>query len=118
MSSQLIEKSREVHGRRLVWWAVQAVWISLGLGSGTPPAFASHVWLMQQQAPSQAVRAQLFAIEGHGQTFTYVLRDSMGRFHRLRIDAQTKRDRPLVPGEWVDVQVAPDGRAVSIQPAK
>lgn len=48
----------------------------------------------------------------------YVLRDTMGRFHRLRVDAQTKRDRPLVPGEWVDVQVAPDGRAVSVLPAK
>ncbi|MFO0775549.1 MAG: hypothetical protein U0172_12870 [Nitrospiraceae bacterium] len=83
-----------------------------------PPALASDTWLVQQQAPSQAVRAQLFAIEGHGEMRIYVLRDSMGRFHRLRIDAQTKRERPLVPGEWVDVQVAPDGRAISIMPAK
>ncbi len=76
------------------------------------------MWLVQQHAPLQTVRAQLFAIEGHGQMFVYVLRDSMGRFHRIRVDAQTKRDRPLVPGEWVEVQIASDGRAVSIQPAK
>lgn len=99
-------------------WVVCASWILVVLSCGTPPALARGAWLVQQQAPSQAVRAQLFAIEGHGQTFVYVLRDSMGRFHRLRVDAQTKRDRPLVPGEWVDVQIAPDGRALSILPAK
>lgn len=92
-------------------------WFFQPMLTGTPPALAT-VWLMQQQVPAQAVRAQLFAIEGHGQMSIYVLRDTMGRFHRLRIDAQTKRERPLVPGEWVDVQVAPDGRAVSVMPAK
>lgn len=75
-------------------------------------------WTVQQQPALQTIRAQLFAIEGHGQMFIYVVRDSMGRFHRLRVDSQTKRDRPLVPGEWVDVQVAPDGHAMSVQPAK
>lgn len=109
-----------MYGKRVGWilcCVVGTVWISQSLPSGTPRALATP-WLMQQQVPAQAVRAQLFAIEGHGQMSIYVLRDTMGRFHRLRIDAQTKRDRPLVPGEWVDVQVAPDGRAVSVLPAK
>ena len=85
---------------------------------GTAPAREAFVWTVQQPAPSQTVRAQLFAIQGHGGMFVYVLRDSMGRFHRVRVDAQTKRDRPLVPGEWVEVQIASDGRAISIQPAQ
>lgn len=85
---------------------------------GMAPAMTPSVWLVQQQAPPQTVKAQLFKIEGHGQSAVYTLRDAMGRFHRLRVDAQTKRDRPLVPGEWVEVQMSPDGRALSIQPAK
>lgn len=75
-------------------------------------------WTVQQQPSSQTIRAQLFAIQGHGQMFIYVVRDSMGRFHRIRVDSQTQRERPLIPGEWIEVQIAPDGHAVSVQPAK
>jgi hypothetical protein len=48
----------------------------------------------------------------------YVVRDVFGRLVRLRVNKETKRERLVVPGEKVEVEMMPDGRALSIKPAK
>lgn len=72
----------------------------------TDPAFAQAV------PPSQTLKGQLLTIKGE----VYVLRDATGRFVRVRVDKNTKRERPLVPGEKIEAQMSPDGRALSIKP--
>ena len=59
------------------------------------------------------LKGQLFSIQGDG----YVLLDAAGRFVTVRVDKNTKRDRPLVTGEKIEAQVSRDGRALSVKPA-
>ena len=67
----------------------------------------------QQDAAPQTVKGNLLTIKGE----VYVIRDQFGRLVRLRINEDTKKERLVVPGELIEVQMWPDGRAVSIKSA-
>ena len=61
----------------------------------------------------QTVKGDLLTIKGE----TYVIRALSGLLVYLRVDRDTKRDRLIVPGEKIEAQMLPDGRALSIKPA-
>lgn len=67
----------------------------------------------QPAIPPMTVRGDLLAIKGD----TYVVRDISGVLRHLRVDKDTKKDRLIVPGERIEVQMTFDGRALSIKPA-
>ncbi len=46
----------------------------------------------------------------------YTMRDLFGRFVQFRVDKNTRRERLMVPGERVEVQMTPDHRAIAIKP--
>ena len=68
----------------------------------------------QQEPMPQTVKGELLAINGE----EYVIRDSFGRFVRLRVDKETKKIRVMLLGEKVEAQVWPNGRAIAIKPAQ
>jgi hypothetical protein len=68
----------------------------------------------QPAASPQVIKGDLLSIKGE----VYVVRDIFGRLVRLRVNKDTKRERLVVPGEKVEVEMMPDGRALSIKPAK
>lgn len=68
----------------------------------------------QPAASPQVIKGDLLSIKGE----VYVVRDVFGRLVRLRVNKETKRERLVVPGEKVEVEMMPDGRALSIKPAK
>lgn len=78
----------------------------LSMGTWVPLCVA------QQDVPPQTVKGDLLTITGE----TYVVRDISGVLRHLRVDKDTKRDRLIVPGEKVEVQISPDGHALSIKP--
>ena len=57
------------------------------------------------------LKGQLVTIQGE----VYVLLDPAGRFVRVPVDKNTKRDRLFVTGEKIEAQVSPDGRALSLK---
>ena len=69
--------------------------------------------VVQPSFPSHTVRGDLLTIKGE----TYVIRGRSGVLMYLRTDKNTKKERLIVPGERIVVQVSPDGRALSIRPA-
>ena len=48
----------------------------------------------------------------------YLMQDLSGRFVQFRVDKSTQRERVVVPGERIEVQLSPDGRALSIKPVQ
>lgn len=68
----------------------------------------------QPAASPQVIKGDLLSIKGE----VYVVRDVFGRLVRLRVNKETKRERLVVPGEKVEVEMMPDGRALSIKPTK
>lgn len=87
-------------------WAVVAAAALLGASGAVSEVVA-------QQAPaSQIVRGDLLSINGD----TYVVRDLFGRLVYLRVDKTTTMNRMVVPGERIEAQALPNGRAVSIRP--
>jgi hypothetical protein len=60
----------------------------------------------------RTIRCDLLMIKGD----TYIVREISGVLRHLRVDMNTKKDRLIVPGEKIEVQVSPDGRALSIKP--
>jgi hypothetical protein len=48
----------------------------------------------------------------------YVIKDIFGRLVYLHIDKDTKRDRPVVPGEKVEADVVPGERVIALRPGK
>lgn len=48
----------------------------------------------------------------------YTMQDLSGRFVQFRVDKNTQRDRPVVPGERIEVQLSSDRLALSIKPVQ
>lgn len=48
----------------------------------------------------------------------YVIKDIFRRLVYLHIDKDTKRDRPMVPGEKIEVDVIPGERVIALRPGK
>lgn len=67
----------------------------------------------QPGIPLQTVKGDLLTIKGE----TYVVREISGVLRHLKVDKDTKKERFIVPGEKIEVQMSPDGRALSIKPA-
>jgi len=82
--------------------------VMLSLGSVVPFCAA------QPAIPPMTVRGDLLSIKGD----TYVVRDISGLLRHLRVDKETKKERLIVPGEKIEVQVSSDGRALSIKPVQ
>lgn len=66
----------------------------------------------QPAIPPLTVKGDLLTIKGD----TYVLRDISGVLRYLRVDKDTQKERLIVPGERIEVQVSPDGRMLTIKP--
>jgi hypothetical protein len=60
------------------------------------------------------IRGVLTIIKGD----VYTMQDLSGRFVQFRVDKNTQRERMVVPGERIEVQLSPDHRAVSIKPSQ
>ncbi len=84
------------------------VTVMLSIGTMTPICKA------QQPPEPQTIKGELLTIQGD----TYVVKDQFGRLAHIRVDKDTKRDRVVVQGEKIEVQVSPDGRALSIKPTQ
>ncbi|MGH7205446.1 MAG: hypothetical protein ACREI2_04475 [Nitrospiraceae bacterium] len=81
----------------------------MALSAGTMESICAA----QQDAAPQTVKGDLLTIKGD----VYVIKDQFGRLVRLRINEETKKERLVVPGERIEVEMWPDGRAVSIKSA-
>jgi hypothetical protein len=68
--------------------------------------------MAQDVSPAQIVKGELLSINGQ----VYLVRDLSGRFVRVRVDKDTKRERLIVPGEKIEAQIASDGHALSVKP--
>lgn len=84
--------------------------ITVMLSLGTVVPFCAA----QPAIPPMTVRGDLLSIKGD----TYVVRDISGLLRHLRVDKETKKERLIVPGEKIEVQVSSDGRALSIKPVQ
>lgn len=82
--------------------------IDARISPGMPMAAA------QPAASPQVIKGELLSIKGE----VYLVRDVFGRLVRLRVNKDTKRERLVVPGEKVEVEMMPDGRALSIKPVQ
>jgi hypothetical protein len=63
---------------------------------------------------TMTIRGVLTIIKGD----VYTMQDLSGRFVQFRVDKNTQRERMVVPGERIEVQLSPDHRAVSIKPSQ
>jgi len=70
--------------------------------------------MAQVEASVQTIKGDLLSIKGD----LYVIKDIFGRLVYLRIDKETKRDRPVVPGEKVEADVVPGERVIALRPGK
>ncbi|MDO9116555.1 MAG: hypothetical protein Q7U39_01240 [Nitrospira sp.] len=71
----------------------------------------------QAQEPAAVmttIRGVLISIKGD----VYLMQDLSGRFVTFHADANTQRQRLVVPGERIEVQVSTTQRAISIKPAQ
>jgi hypothetical protein len=48
----------------------------------------------------------------------YMMQDLFGRFVQFRVDKDTQRERLVVPGERIEVQLSSDHRAIAIKPTQ
>jgi hypothetical protein len=62
----------------------------------------------------QTIKGDLLSIKGD----LYVIKDIFGRLVYLHIDKDTKRDRPMVPGEKIEADVIPGERVIALRPGK
>jgi hypothetical protein len=74
-----------------------------GLGHAQNPAAATITY-----------KGVLVTIKGD----VYTVQDLSGRFVQFRVDKNTQRERLIVPGERVEVQLTPDHRAIAIKPVQ
>jgi uncharacterized protein YdeI (BOF family) len=86
------------------------IMITVMLSVGTLAPFCTA----QPASPTLIVRGDLLTIRGD----TYVVRDMSGLLRHLRVDKDTKKERLIVPGEKIEVQMLSDGRALSIKPVQ
>ncbi len=79
--------------------------------------FCSGATVVLGQEPgagATTVKGVLTSIKGD----VYVMQDLSGRFVQFHVDKNTQRERLVVPGERIEVQLSPDRRAISIKPAR
>lgn len=70
----------------------------------------------QAQEPAvvmTTIKGVLISIKGD----VYLMQDLSGRFVTFHVDTNTQRQRLVVPGERIEVQLSPAQRAISIKPA-
>lgn len=84
--------------------------ISVVLSVGTLVPFCDA----QPAIPPLTVRGDLLTIKGD----THVVRDISGLLRHLSGDTDTKKERLIVPGERIEVQLSSDSRALSIRPVQ
>lgn len=71
--------------------------------------------LAAQPSPgSTTIKGVLTSIKGD----VYMMQDLSGRFVQFRVDKNTQRERLVVPGERIEVQLSPDHRALTIKPTQ
>lgn len=70
--------------------------------------------LAQDSVNPTTLKGILVSIKGD----VYMMQDLSGRFVQFRMDQKTQRERLVVPGERVEVQLSPDHRAIAIKPAQ
>lgn len=70
--------------------------------------------MAQGETSVQTIKGDLLSIKGD----LYVIKDIFGRLVYLHIDKDTKRDRPVVPGEKIEVDVVPGERVIALRPGK
>jgi hypothetical protein len=85
---------------------------------GVTGSVSDDLVLAQSAPPSQTLKGELSAKQFTVQGEVYVLREVAGRFVRVRVDKDTKKVRPLLAGEKVEVQMSQDGRALSLMPTE
>jgi len=68
----------------------------------------------QVEMSVQTIKGDLLSIKGD----LYVIKDIFGRLVYLHIDKDTKRDRPVVPGEKIEADVVPGERVIALRPGK
>lgn len=75
----------------------------------------SSFGLAQEAGPRvTTIKGVLTIIKGD----VYTMQDLSGRFVQFRVDQSTQRERLVVPGERIEIQLSPDGRALSIKPVQ
>lgn len=79
------------------------------LGMGIAPGFGQ-----MPDARTTTIKGVLASIKGD----VYLMQDLSGRFVQFRVDKHTQRERVVVPGERIEVQLASDHRALSLKPAR
>lgn len=76
---------------------------------------ASLTDVIAQPNPSTTtIKGVLTSIKGDA----YLLQDLSGRFVQFRVDKNTQRERLVVPGERIEVQLSSDHRALTIKPVR
>ena len=70
--------------------------------------------MAQVEASVQTIKGDLLSIKGD----LYVIKDIFGRLVYLHIDKDTKRDRPVVPGEKIEADVIQGERVIALRPVK
>jgi len=65
-------------------------------------------------AGTTTIKGVLTIIKGD----VYTMQDLSGRFVQFRVDKNTQRERLVVPGERIEVQLSPYRLALSIKPAQ
>jgi len=70
--------------------------------------------MAQAEISVQTIKGDLLSIKGD----LYVIKDIFGRLVYLRIDKDTKRDRPMVPGEKIEADVILGERVIALRPGK
>ncbi len=93
----------------LGWWLPTLIFVM-----GTRICVGMPLAAAQPAVSPQVIKGELLSIKGE----VYLIRDVFGRLIRLRVNKDTKRERLVVPGEKVEVEMMPDGRALSIKPAQ
>ena len=71
--------------------------------------------LAQEPGPgTTTIQGVLTIIKGD----VYTMQDRSGRFVQFRVDKNTQRERLVVPGERVEVQMSANSLALSIKPVR
>ncbi len=65
-------------------------------------------------AGATTIKGVLASIKGD----VYLMQDLPGRFVQFRVDKNTQRERVVVPGERIEVQLSSDHRVLSLKPAR
>lgn len=87
-------------------WSGVVIALAL-LCSGIAPGYAQ-----EPGSGTTTIKGVLTSIKGD----VDLMQDLAGRFVQFRVGKNTQRERVVIPGERIEVQLSPDRRALSIKP--